>query len=315
QEINDRVRKQFGITPEESARRAELRKTWKNPNIPKYLRTNPQPSADAVPSTDAPIHISGGTTSGSPTSTSRDAANETNAAPADPQPPMKSQTSELQSLSTDEISSNPDALPTPTLNLNPNTSNASNCVSGSEYFAAALTSTPVAADVRRLTSSSRDAANETTATPADPKPLSSPLPAGERQGEGFRAHSNNAAPANQNAQNNPPQKQPSAPAPHSSPITHDLSATVDEYTIARMREHIAHEQKYTPWPHRHSPPTYVTQLRHCPCGNETPCPIHESKPFGPFPDFFWKITPTDPDYAAILEARNLPFRFPNEFIA
>ncbi|HEX7860480.1 MAG TPA: hypothetical protein VF773_09155, partial [Verrucomicrobiae bacterium] len=95
----------------------------------------------------------------------------------------------------------------------------------------------------------------------------------------------------------------------------DLKDRVDRYTIARMREHIAHDQKYTPWPHRHSPPVYVTQLRHCPCGHQCPCPIHESKPFGPFPDFFWKITPTDPDYAAILEARNLPFRFPNEFIA
>ncbi|HEX7861408.1 MAG TPA: hypothetical protein VF773_13830 [Verrucomicrobiae bacterium] len=209
QEINDRVRKQFGITPEESARRAELRKTWKNPNIPKYLRTNP-PSADAIPSTTAPNPSTGGTNSVSPTSTSRAAANETHAAPADRQPPMKSQTSELQSPSTDEISSNPDALPTPTLNLNPNTSNSSNCVSVSEYFAAALarnsTSTPVAADVRRLTSSSRDAANETTATKTDQNTSKKTQHSELRtqhlemgQDEGFNTQPTPVAPAGPNA--------------------------------------------------------------------------------------------------------------------
>jgi hypothetical protein len=56
-------------------------------------------------------------------------------------------------------------------------------------------STPVAADVRRLTSTSRADINETTAAKADQKPQPFPLPA-EAQGqeEEFRAQSNEARP-------------------------------------------------------------------------------------------------------------------------
>ncbi|HEX7858883.1 MAG TPA: hypothetical protein VF773_01010, partial [Verrucomicrobiae bacterium] len=171
--------------------------------------------------------------------------------------------------------------------------------------------------------------DETTATPPNPQPPYFPLPAGdEGQGEGFRAYSNDAAPADQNTipstSSTPSTPSPaenlsmsveSTPTHDSSPITHHLKERVDRYTIARMREHLAHDQKYTPWPHRHSPPTYVTELRHCPCGHQSPCPIHESAALGEFPPVFWKIAPTDPDYAAILQAHNLPFRFPEEFIA
>ncbi|HEX7861561.1 MAG TPA: hypothetical protein VF773_14595, partial [Verrucomicrobiae bacterium] len=275
EELSERARIHFGVPKEEWDRRlARNRELFeklydddgnlKDPSVTAETLAaanspgQPQPSADAISSTTAPNHISGGTTSGSPTSTSRDAINETT----------------------------------------PNVARAS---SPAGY---GTVSVPVRGD-------------EPPAALADQSASALPSPSrGEGQGEGFRAHSNNAAaPADQNAQNNPPQKQPSAPTHHSSPITQDLKDRVDEYTIARMREHIAHNQKYTPWPHRHSPPVYVTQLRHCPCGHQCPCPIHESKEFGPFPDFFWKIAPTDPDYAAILEARNLPFRFPQEFIA
>jgi hypothetical protein len=33
EDVRERARKKFGITPEESARRAELRRTWKNPSV------------------------------------------------------------------------------------------------------------------------------------------------------------------------------------------------------------------------------------------------------------------------------------------
>jgi len=50
--IRERARKHFGITPEESARRAELRRTWKNPNDYRNAPApHPQPAADHLAST------------------------------------------------------------------------------------------------------------------------------------------------------------------------------------------------------------------------------------------------------------------------
>ena len=130
-----------------------------------------------------------------------------------------------------------------------------------------------------------------------------------------------------------------------------LAERVNTYTVRRTREYLAHDQKYTPWPYRHSPPKYVTEFRHCPCGHGAPshdpslrnenenthhsspvrnahelqtvlarthqlkrCPIHESEEFGPFPEAFWSLSPLSGEYANCLEERNLPFRFPTEFL-
>jgi hypothetical protein len=89
---------------------------------------------------------------------------------------------------------------------------------------------------------------------------------------------------------------------------------VDRYTVARAREYIAHNQKYTPWPHKHFPPPFITENRHCPCGHACPCPTHESKEFGPFPEAFWSFSPFSGDYADCLRERNLPYRLPTEFL-
>ena len=118
-----------------------------------------------------------------------------------------------------------------------------------------------------------------------------------------------------------------------------LADRVNAYTIRRAREYLAHSQRYTPWPYRHSPPKYITEFRHCPCGHGAPapdtslrtpettqhsapstrnlktkCPIHESAEFGPFPEAFWSLSPMSGDYANILEERNLPHRVPTEFL-
>ena len=113
-----------------------------------------------------------------------------------------------------------------------------------------------------------------------------------------------------------------------------LAERVNAYTIRRAREYLAHNQRYTPWPYRHSPPEYITEFRHCPCGHGAlshdrsentqhselstqhleRCPIHESAEFGPFPEIFWSLSPLSGDYANILEGRNLPHRLPTEFL-
>jgi hypothetical protein len=49
--IRERARKHFGITPEESARRAELRRTWKDPNAHLNQRLYPN---TLVPSHESP---------------------------------------------------------------------------------------------------------------------------------------------------------------------------------------------------------------------------------------------------------------------
>ena len=96
----------------------------------------------------------------------------------------------------------------------------------------------------------------------------------------------------------------------------ELAATVDRYTVDRVREYIAHNQNHTPWPHRHPAPEFITENRHCPCGHACPCPTHETIPdVGPFPPIFWKLTPFHSDYALCLQERNLPFRRPTEYLA
>ena len=183
------------------------------------------------------------------------------------------------------------------------------------------------------TSTSRDAANEARTAPADQQlfPVaraSSPAGYGtvpvpvERDQTTAKAHAN---PPFNHSKLETGNSKPSAPSPNSAlipptsptaPTAHaDLAKRVDRYTTARMREYLAHDQQFTPWPYKHSPPAYSTELRHCPCGHKCPCPTHESSEFGPFPDCFWKLVPTHSDYAAILQAHNLPFRFPSEFIA
>ncbi|HEX7859278.1 MAG TPA: hypothetical protein VF773_03055 [Verrucomicrobiae bacterium] len=117
-------------------------------------------------------------------------------------------------------------------------------------------------------------------------------------------NANSCAPSDSAIHNSP---SPSVSLPSLAP--QQLADQVSLYTVARLKEFLAHQDKHTPWAHRHSPPEYRTAYHHCPCGNQTPCPIHESPEFGPFPDDFWKISPKHPFYAACLRERNLPFRF------
>ncbi|MGZ8901600.1 MAG: hypothetical protein ACXW3Z_16025, partial [Limisphaerales bacterium] len=151
-------------------------------------------------------------------------------------------------------------------------------------------------------------------------------------GEGFSHIPNGATPADPNAtdlptsasdpksdiSNQKPEINETPSSPSDSGLsTQDsaLSSIVERYTVARAREHVAYQQKHTPWPYRHSPPQYITEFRHCPCGNACPCPIHEAAPFGPFPEIFWKLSPFGTSYAAFLEERNLPYRLPQEYLA
>ena len=71
---------------------------------------------------------------------------------------------------------------------------------------------------------------------------------------------------------------------NSSTCSPTLAEQVDAYTVNRIREYIAHNQKHTPWPYRHTAPEFITEERHCPCGHACPCPTHETLPdVGPFP--------------------------------
>jgi hypothetical protein len=96
----------------------------------------------------------------------------------------------------------------------------------------------------------------------------------------------------------------------------ELAAAVERYTVRRAGEYVAYARNITPWPHRHSPPKFITEDRHCPCGHASPCPHHEtSEKCGPFPDKFWSLSPFDSAYADHLAARDLPYRRPTEFLA
>jgi hypothetical protein len=106
------------------------------------------------------------------------------------------------------------------------------------------------------------------------------------------------------------------PAPNSKFIIQnsELHEVVDRYTTRRAQEYWSHRRTYSGWSHKQMPPEYITQYRHCPCGNPTPCPTHESGDFGPFPDTFWKLSPHNGDYAACLTDRALPYRNPTEYL-
>ena len=221
-EVGDRVCKQFGITREELIRRAELRRTWKNPNA-----RPPHPEAS------------------------------------------------LQSLESGDRTFPSDAL-TP--------------------------QTDVSADLN------------SQLDPAQPSPTKNPVQNPEPETHSTLNHSA------QSAQSPTRTDVPSAsldPAARNSKFIipdSELHEVVDRYTVRRAQEYWAHRRTYTGWPHKQMPPEYITQYRHCPCGNPTPCPIHESEELGPFPDTFWKLSPHHGDYAASLTDRNLPYRNPTEYL-
>ena len=294
EELRARVRKKFGITPEESARRAALFHKLYNPdgtlktpaphsadlNLSLNLNPNlPSDSHTAAPADPRAKPSPGGTSSPSPTSTSRDALDSTCAAPAD-------------------LNVEPNPFPSHPEDLAQNTSseihNSKFIIPNSDPASSALTSI---------------ASESTEPAAGSPAPNS-------------KLNTKNSKLAAQAA---------------------TLAERVNTYTIRRAREYIAHNQRHTPWPYRHSPPKYVTEFRHCPCGHgalstltdatQHPslspesthhsslmthhlkrCPIHESEEFGPFPEIFWSLSPLSGDYANCLEERNLPFRFPTEFL-
>jgi hypothetical protein len=103
--------------------------------------------------------------------------------------------------------------------------------------------------------------------------------------------------------------------PNLQSATFNLQSTADSYTVARAREYWAYRRHITGWPSNKTCPDYVTQFRHCPCGNATPCPTHEAGEFRPFPKYFWSLSPHSSDYARSLLDRGLPYREPTEFLA
>jgi hypothetical protein len=95
----------------------------------------------------------------------------------------------------------------------------------------------------------------------------------------------------------------------------DLQSTVDSYTVKRAREYWAYRRKISSGYPTDTHPDYITQYRHCPCGNATPCPIHENEEtYGRFPDWFWTRSPHSFNYADCLRSRDLPYRDPKEFL-
>lgn len=94
----------------------------------------------------------------------------------------------------------------------------------------------------------------------------------------------------------------------------DLAKTVDAYTVKRAQEYWAYRSKIASGYPTDTHPDYITQYRHCPCGNATPCPIHESEDYGPYPNWFWTRSPHSLNYADCLRARDLPYRDPKEFL-
>ena len=95
-----------------------------------------------------------------------------------------------------------------------------------------------------------------------------------------------------------------------------LAKAVDAYTVKRAEEYWAYRRQYSspPPPYREHP-EYVTQYRHCPCGNASPCPIHEDEEkYGRYPEWFWSRAPHSLDYARCLQDRDLPYREPKEFL-
>ena len=183
-----------------------------------------------------------------------------------------------------------------------------------------------------LTSNSRDAISDNDAAPTDQRASTSLSQQGRGLGEGFNHPINDSAASRPNAHSEDPSSsvKPEIKNPKSenletqtSPLktqnstsAASLAEVVDAYTVNRIRECIAHNQKHTPWPYRHPAPEFITKDRHCPCGHACPCPTHETiSDVGPFPPIFWKITPFHPDYALCLQERNLPFRRPSEYAA
>jgi hypothetical protein len=168
------------------------------------------------------------------------------------------------------------------------------------------------------TSISRDALTATTAAPADLNPQAVPVHPSHPENPVKIPSSPSASANSASAETTPSTSTASetTPAPNSEFIipNSELHEVVDRYTVRRTQEYWAHRRTCTGWPHKQMPPEYITQYRHCPCGNPTPCPIHESEEFGPFPDWFWKLSPHSVDYAACLRDRNLPYRNPTEYL-
>ena len=158
------------------------------------------------------------------------------------------------------------------------------------------------------TSISRDATTPTDAAPAHPNATDVATSASDPKSEISNQKSEiDEAPASET--------QNSELTTQNSTSAEAVAEAVERYTVTRAREHVAYQQKHTPWPYLQSPPQYITEFRHCPCGNPCPCPTHESEEFGPYPEIFWKLSPFSPDYAACLRHRNLPYRLPQEYLA
>ena len=119
------------------------------------------------------------------------------------------------------------------------------------------------------------------------------------------------------APGSPPSSQESPPTPHSAPA--DLLSTVRAYNVQRAEEYWTWRRLLESLPNGASAPPFSTQHRHCPCGQASPCPVHEHEPYGEFPDWFWSVSPHLAAYTLCLTARHLPSpnmdeHIPKEFI-
>jgi hypothetical protein len=94
----------------------------------------------------------------------------------------------------------------------------------------------------------------------------------------------------------------------------DLQSTVTSYTTERAREYWNWRRAAAALPDGQSPPPYITEHRHCPCGKPTPCTDHESETYGEFPTFFCSLSPHLHAYEICLTSRHLPYRDPSECV-
>jgi hypothetical protein len=94
----------------------------------------------------------------------------------------------------------------------------------------------------------------------------------------------------------------------------ELAATVHDYTARRAHEYWSWRRTAAALPDGQSPPPYITEFRHCPCGKPSPCPDHENESYGEFPKYFWSTSPHLFAYELCLAARNLPYRDPSEYV-
>ena len=95
----------------------------------------------------------------------------------------------------------------------------------------------------------------------------------------------------------------------------DLESKVDAYNVRRAHEYWDWYTKVEKLPNGDPAQEYLTQSRHCPCGNPCPCPTHEiGERHRPFEDSFWTVSPHSSIYMLALGNRDLPYRNPTECV-